>query len=204
MPKSDIPGYDEELDRERRVRTEIFLGEPADICGLKIRQITPLLFSRLLLMRTPFLESDEAMTEAEILRFLWSLSVDFSTEEGKRDEWLKVALIKIIEGGGFDRAEDEIQLFLDETFLDAPHGGRESVPYTTAIAWMVYKMACVPFGWDKDRTMTTPIREIYQYLRCDALAKGQALINSWSDKLRAAWLQELRDAAANNQTGGAN
>lgn len=150
------------------------------------------------------MDSAVEMSDSETLRFLWSLSVDFTTNKEKRESFLKVALERIIDSGGFFKAEEEIDVFLRDTFLDAPSGGRESVPYTTSIAWMVYKMASQPFGWDRDRTMRTPIREIYQYIRCDALAKGQILRNSISDPLKEDWLASLPSARVNKPQEGLN
>lgn len=203
MSKSSIPGYDEALERERKIREEAFLSDRVSICGIEIYQVTPELLARLLRMSTPFLNGDVKLySDSETIRFLWALSPHFSKEQWKRDEFWKLAFSKI--GDEFGKAEDEIEEFVDDTFLDAPHSGRESVPYTCSIAWMVYKMASEPFRWDRDRTMRTPIREIYQYIRCDYLSKGVILRNAISDPVKEEWLASLPTARTIIPTGGNN
>lgn len=143
------------------------------------------------------------LSESEIVRFLWAISPDFSPDESARDAFLQVAL-PVLSQAGWDSAEDEIDEFLNREFLDAPHAGKASVPYVSSVAWMVYRMSIDPFRWDKERTLKTPIREIYQYIRCDSLSKGQILRNTISDEVKEQWLATLPNARVNKPREGLN
>lgn len=150
-------------------------------------------------METPFLIGGNA-NATEIIRFLWALSPDFSTNRDDMDEFVESAL-KLI-GENWHDAEVGIDEFISKTFLDAPRGsGGDAVPYVTGSAWMIYKMGCEPFNWLKERTLHTPVREIYQYMRCHRIDNGGILYNEISDKIKAAWLDELNKNIA---TGGRN
>lgn len=188
MPKSCIPGYDDALKEERKIREEVFLDLPENICGFKIKQITPFLYARLCVMETPFLSGDD-VTPKEVIRFLWALSVDFSEEQEKRDAFIE-SVVKSLEGR-WDEAYEAVEKFLDDTFMDGPvAGGTDSVPYVSGIAWMIFRMGCDPFRWDKERTLHTPMREIYQYMRCADIDRGRIMYNR-SDTIKARFLDDL-------------
>lgn len=199
MPKSCIPGYDEAIAEERRLREEIFLDVPHDIRGIKVQQITPLLLARLLRMESPFIAGDAEINEAEIVRFLWALSSDFSSDAQQRLNFISDCAKRLSEGDGWIDAELDIEEFMDATFLDAPYSsGGDSVPYVSSIAWMIYTMAKEPFRWDESRTLNTPLRKLYQYTRCLKLDKDAPIYNRKSDKLKADWLRDYRDKQGGN------
>lgn len=197
MPKSDIPGYDDALSKERNFREEIFLDLPAKICGIYIHEVTPFLFARLCAINTPFL-GQGTIFEDEIVRFLWALSVDFTTDTEKRKAF-QLETTKSLAGKWKD-AELEIDVFLEATFMDSPMGsGGDCVPYVSGIAWMIFRMGCDPFNWKKEETLHAPMRLIYQLMKCQDLERGRVLYNPISDKVKAYWLDAL-----NANRGGNN
>lgn len=187
---ADIPfpklQYDAALAQERALREAIFLDVPYDISGIKIQNITPFLLARLLAMGTPYLDGGE-YRDTDTVRFLWALSPEFCADEAKRDAFIDLA-IKTIDD--IAKTEAEIEIFLKETFMDGPQGGPASVPYVSGIAWMIYAMARKPFKWKREKTLHTPLREIYQLMRCRKLDKGGIIFNE-SDKIKATWLDEV-------------
>ncbi len=166
------------LDRERRLREEAYLGVPHDICGVPCREITPRLLAILFRLRTPYLTGGEVLPEDTLL-FLWAVHRDNPMRaekstllrRSKRDQFLKSAR-KI----DFTSAEIEIDQWLEDTFMDAPEG-KPSRPYVCSIAWLEYSMSTKPFLWDRDRTLETPLRVIYQLLRCRAIDNGHEVTN---------------------------
>jgi len=194
----EIPGYDEALAEERRIREEAFLDRPHTICGFKINQITPRLLAVLNLVRTPFIFGG-AITEARIAQFLWILSAEYTPDAEKRNSFIE-SLLKSL-GGDFDAAIEEIESFLDDTFLDAPYGGAgpKEAPYVCSIAWTVYSMAKAPFGWDEARTMDTPLRKSWQLIRCRALDNGATLVNRKSDGVTNEWGGKLNEMLNGNE-----
>lgn len=210
MPKSCIPGYDDALREERRIREEIFLGVNPRICGIEIQNITPFLLARLSQMETPFL-CGGPVNKSDIIYFLWALSPAFVGEKRKypRSNFFRKLTFRNPLGPYAQRdafiadvskhlskqwkeAEASIDEFVRDTFMDANNGGSiESVPYVTGVAWMLYKMSCEPFKWHTDRVMHTPVRFIYQLTRCHRLENGAILYNEKSDGVKARWLDVL-------------
>lgn len=138
------------------------------------------------MIRSPFIVGG-IMSDGAIAQFLWALHDDFQYGIKPAQVFTKRTSKSLY--GKFDEAEHEIDSFLEATFLDAPHGGPEKTPYVSTIAWTIYSMSREPFYWDKERTLDTPLREIYQYMRCRALDKGASLVNKLSDKKMDDWLK---------------
>lgn len=186
------------LDCERRLREEAYLDLPHNICGIPCRQITPRLLAVLFRIRTPYLTGEEVTPEAT-LQFLWAVDRNNPMRAEKRKPFQRSKrhqfLDFIARGFDFDLAELEIDQFLNETFLDAPDG-KPSRPYVCSIAWLEYSMSAKPFLWDRERTLETPIRVIYQLLRCRAIDNGISLTNRISDRLVQEALEEINSPEA--------
>jgi hypothetical protein len=188
----DTPEYLAALAEERRLREEIYLDLPRDICGIEVKQITPHLRAVLFNIGSPFI-TEGSITTAHILQFLWACSTDYSTSRFARWRFMRRASrINLI------KAANQIEEFLDDTFLDAPYGGKKSVPYVSSLAWIEVAMRRI-MGWGIETTMHTPLRRIYQLIRCERLEKGDcAIINARSDYERD------RSMHAANGLGGRN
>lgn len=187
------------LDRERSLREEAYLGTPHNICGIPCRQITPRLLALLFRLKTPFLTGAE-VTEEQTLQFLWCVDRNnpFRKERSKLFRPSKRQRFDdfIARGFDFDLAEQEIDQWLEDTFMDAPEG-KPSRPYVCSIAWMEYSMAQKPFGWDYDtKTADVPVRRIYQLLRCRALENQLTITNRISDGLVQDALEEINSPEA--------
>lgn len=197
-----ISGLSEAYDKERRLREEVYLGQPHYVCGIPLAQITPSIFARLLLIRTPFIGGGD-VTPGAIGHFLWACHRDFSLpskgflgwwRHRQRDRFL--ASLKRLD---FAELEAGIDEFLDATFLDMPQGGvRDSTPYVCGVAWMEYRMALDPFRWDSARTLDTPLRRIYQLIRCHDAAQGQPLFNKFSDAVKDKFLRTINEPKGDN------
>lgn len=190
MAKSCIPGYEDALEHERRLREEACLGDTASICGIRIHHVTPYLLARLFRMETPYMGGSGEYTEAETIRFLWAMSVEFSTDAGVRELFI-AKVVKRLSETGYAQAEQEIEDFLTATFLDAPMGGVDSAPVVSSPAWMIHKMMKQYPQMTRQDASNTPIALIYQFMRCEAREKGDILYNP-SDKLKADWMAGVR------------
>ncbi len=192
-----MDAYTAALQVERRQREEVYLGLPHNICGIPCRQITPRLLAILFRLQTPFLTGGGVEPE-DTLQFLWTLDRNNPMRvernllrRSKRqqfDDFIKL-------GFDFDLAEREIDRFLEMTFLDAPEG-KPSRPYVCPIAWLEYSMNGKPFMWDRERTLDTPVRIIYQLLRCRALDNGVSITNKLSDTVLQSALEEINTPEA--------
>lgn len=190
-----IHGLSEAYERERRLREEVYLDQPHYVCGIPLRQITPRMFALLLHIGTPFIGGGVA-TEGDIGRFLWACHRDFTPPSkgilGRFRNWKRDRFLASLRKMDFDELEDGIDEFLDATFLDSPQGGKtDDTPYVCGVAWMEYRMALDPFRWDSERTMRTPLRRIYQLIRCHDSSNGIPLFNKISDDVKSEFLRDL-------------
>lgn len=198
--KITIPGYAEALEKERGFREEIFISEHDSIAGIKVNHVTPFLLARLFRMKSYFF-GDEQYSDGHVIKFLWAVSPEFCTDSDKRNAFVFETAKRLADFGGFDRAADAIEEYLTATFLDSPEGGKLSVPYVCSIAWMITKMALPPFGWSEERTLHTPLRKIYQFIKCVKYSNGEILRNAISDKVKEEWLNQRY---MERQNGGNN
>lgn len=210
MPRVHIPGLPEAFEKERRLREEVYLDQPHFVCGIPLNQITPRIFARLLFIRTPFIGGGE-VTPGEIGQFLWACHRDYELprkrfwggSNRKRNAFLK----SLGRGHDWEELEEEIEMFLDLTFFDAPQGSRsDSTPYACGIASMEYRMLLEPFRWDAEKTLSTPLRRLYQLMRCHGSANGEVLFNRYSDEVKDLALRSMNEdmQAFNELRGGLN
>lgn len=180
--------YRHAVREEARLREEAYLETPYFVCGVEISQITPRILTRLFAMETPFLGgSGVSASEAEIGRFLWACSPEFTLDKGARHVFLQ-SIISI----DWTQAYVEINEFVRVTFMDAPRGHKASIAYVSGVAWLEYMFLQKPFCWDwNTKTADTPVRRLYQLLRCDALTNGATvLVNPLSDAIKQEWVNE--------------
>jgi len=189
--KCVIPQYLEATAEERRLREEVYLDLPHDICGFYTKQITPYLFAILSQMESPVLFGSAEPRDSDYAQFLWALSTNFAVDTKKRESFIERVAKSLYED--HDSIVAGISEFLDATFLDVSSGGREETPYVCSCAWMEYSMSKDPFRWDSQRTLHTPLRRIYQLIRCRTLDNGGTLINNKSDKVKGDWLREFSE-----------
>lgn len=195
MEKLTIPGYAEALAEERKLREEIFLDVPAKLGGVLVNHITPFLLARLSQMRSPFICGGE-YNDQETLRFLWALSPDFVTPEHPDCQdriTMLAALLTKRYGQCFVDVEDEIDAFVKATFMDGPMGGgSEQVPYVIGVAWQIHQMGKAPYRWHWKETLHTPLRIIFQLIRCVKLDRGDTMFNN-SDWIKDQFLKDFRE-----------
>lgn len=196
--KNSIPGYADAVARERKAREEAYLNLPHDVCGIQLKQITPYLYGLLSLERNPFVTGG-TINEAAIAQFLWTLHIDFAVDSKKRD-----AFLKSLEDADWIGLQIGIEELLDLTFLDAPYGGGlNQSPLFCNMAWMEYRLAAEPFRWARDTVLHSPLRVIYQLMRCDAWNHGdKTLVNRWSDQVVDDWMHEKMKQEKEAQNAG--
>jgi hypothetical protein len=190
-----VPGYSEALAKEQQLREEAYLGNPSAVAGVRCYQITPRLLNLLVVLNSPCVMGG-TITPNDAARFLWTLASDFP-KTPKMGRWFANHYPSHLAKMGWDWefVFDSITEFLEATFLDSPNGAR-STPYVCSTAWIEVRMHKF-LGWDSDRTLNTPLRRIYQLLRCEAIMDGdRTLVNRLSDKANDDWLHTAASDAA--------
>jgi len=189
----DIPGYAEAVTREQQNREVAYLGVPFVAEGVRLAQMTPRILAALYAHRSPFVCGGSIPDPVEsVVQFLWACSLNYSNSRFARWHFVR-SIARRVRRGTFDifRALDDIDEYVEVTFQDGPRGGPSSIPYVSQIAWIEYTMSGSPWNWTRERIMKTPLRIIYQQMRCKEMAHGEAPINP-SDRIRAEWLDTLK------------
>lgn len=185
------PGYAEAVAREQQLREEAYLNAPSNICGVRVKQITPRLLGLLNVIQSPWTFGGQVTPGASI-QFLWTLANDFTDRSDEMRDWFTVNFVRRITEKEWDweYVFDSIGEFVDDTFMDAPTGGTESTPYASTTAWLEVRMRKF-MGWDSETTLNTPLRRIYQLLRCEQIMDGdRTIVNKYSDAANDAWIKQ--------------
>lgn len=183
-----IHGYEAEVEQEQLKRNLVYLDQCEIVCGEPIRNITPRSLALLSAMRTPFL-SGGSITAPVVAQFIWALHRDYSVASWWKRRQLRKRLARI----PIEQCATEIFAFLDLTFMDRPTGGKEEKPIASNIAWIVYRFRHEPWRMSERETSNTPLRKLYQELRCWERENDRIPANR-SDILKTDWLNNLNEA----------
>lgn len=183
-----IQGYEDAVDREQLARNLVYLDQCETVCNEPIRNITPRSLALLNAMRTPFLTGGK-ITAATVSQFIWALHRDYSPRSLKA-WWKRRQLRNRLAKLSLEFCMGEIQAFIDLTFMDAPTGGKEEKPIASNIAWLIYRFRHDPWRMSEQETSNTPLRKLYQELRCWERENDKTPANR-SDILKTDWLNDL-------------
>lgn len=180
--------YDKAVAFERQARSEVYLGANQSICGITVADITPHTWAFLNESRTPFIHQGE-YTYAHVAQFIAIVNQESISAEiaDKVQEW------------ELEDCREEIDEFLELTFLDGPGGTKDDgrAPIASSNAWMEYRFSIDPFRWDYDtKTKHVPFRRLHQLLRCDDFYKGNPVVNSVSGKVESDFTKAVNERMA--------
>lgn len=182
-----VAGYDAEVEQEQLARNLVYLDQCETVCGEPIRNITPRLLAILSAMRTPFLHSGD-ITPSVVAQFIWALHRDYSATAWWKRSQLRKRLAKL----PLEQCAIEIFAFLELTFMDRPQGGKEEKPIASSIAWLIYRFRHKPWELKEHETSDTPLRKLYQELRCWERENEKTPANK-SDIKKATWLGDVNE-----------
>jgi hypothetical protein len=170
---SEIPGYIEAVEQENTNRNDAFLDLLTKILPcVHIRQMTPEDFVILDGLGSSILKG-ETPTPRDLTQFLWILS----PERDKRFHFIRARWhgrkCRVFDYAGnanrfktFKTALAALKSYLEKTFQDAPgESGGAQIPYAGWPFHMTNLIAST-YGWSHSEIMKTPLRRLYQYLRC--------------------------------------
>ena len=176
--------------KESVIREFAFLNITHEICGIEVNALTPLHFTLLDFVDSPFINPRDELQPGDIFQFLYVVSTEYRKNDKKHYEEFveKYATINTVE------AMHEICEYINDAFLDAPAevaGGKNtnSRPYP---AWMVpfIDLLASEYGWDDETIIRLPFTRLFQYAKAIDMRKsseaGQKAIcfNRYSDKAK--------------------
>jgi len=197
---ADSLSFEEAVAQEAWERAGAYVDAPSLVCGVPIRQATPLDWARLGYARNPFAVGGIPSHPA-CAQFLFLLRADVETSERKARKRMTqvtcdLAMLPL------SMACEQIEEYLAITFRDSSGGSAHGAPIAISTAWMEYRMQ-VTFGWPSDRTLNTSMRRIFALVRCWQKEQGEIVTNKLShgvedERLRAR--QKAIDDAKDEET----
>lgn len=188
MDNCVVQGYAEAVANEQAARVTAYLDKPEIVCGEPLRNITPHLLAILLDIETPFYCGGN-YGYPHVAQFLCALHVEELDAS-------PINVLRMTRSATRFLLEDcaaQISAFITLTFMDSPKGGGNDKPIASSIAWLRYRFRCEPFRMKPSETMRTPLRQLYQELRCWERDNGEDVRNP-SDRLTSSWLTQVQDA----------
>lgn len=171
--------FEEAVKRENDFRDAAFLNLTTNICGIELPQMTPRDFLILDGIGSPYIVGGER-TLTDLVNFLWHLS---DHRRGKLRYAFFYGRCWMMD---FELSEYWVAQYLQRTFLDSP-GGTPSANRESYAAWIAYLVDHVAseYGWALDDVMNTPLRILYQQIRCILLRHNpdRKFINPLSRKV---------------------
>jgi len=185
----------EAVAEECRLRDLAYLDLPETLCGLEVHPLTPRLWTVLRAIHTPFLKGGE-ITDGHIGQFIAAILVSktFAAPYESLADKVGAAVARY----STDECIEEINEYLRISFMDAPTGGKETKPIACGEAWLIHRFRGEPFNQPKDVTRDTPLRQLYQELRCYISDQGTPISNP-SDLLNVQFAQTLTEALASGE-----
>jgi len=182
-----IPGLRAAVEAETRQREVAFLPVNESICGVEVLPFTPIHFTALDAVRSPFVHGG-IPSAGDVLAFLWCVSPEY--QPGARFKAWRFA--RRNRGIDYFKALAGIQEYLSQAFGDAP--GRKDTGFTpsyysgTAAA---VDLLAHQYGWHEKDILRMPYKRIFQYARCikSRLVEKPIHFNR-SEELIARWQEE--------------
>lgn len=139
-------------------QAESFLFLNESIAGVKIQNMTIRHYLILDGIDSPLLYGNEASAE-DFAKFLWILSPDFSSDEKKRNEFLK-EVRKI----PMKNAVQDVTEYLKKTFQDADiEESKKEKSYANFVSYLIDLFAR-EYHWTISEVMNLPLRVAYQLI----------------------------------------
>ena len=176
--------YRRAIASETADRAYSILGIRETIAGIECEPLTPRRAEWLRLCNSPFIVGG-TVGLAEVIQFLWVVSVDFKPSKEARDLFFQ-RMVKL----DFDKARADINEYLDRAYLDSSHRSAQSAPMVSSAAYYAHSMAGEPYRMNWRDVLDTPLAVLHQLIKARNESAGEIVANKRSDKVRGDWLQK--------------
>lgn len=182
--------YRAAVERETATREAVFLGLPEQVGGYLLRPFTPLDYTTLHLIGSPFITGGQA-TPADVWQFLWHQSVRFHPKSRVLRTWHRWTLYWHPD---YQSLLVGCRHYVAEALSELPGGsGKQSKSYYSFLASVIDCLAS-EYGWTRDVIMRLPFKELCQYLKAIRRRKDpKAILFNASDPL---FLRAVRESAS--------
>lgn len=203
-----------------RRRAEAFCDAPDYVLGQEVRPLTPRTFSMLVAVGSHFVVGGRA-TEGDVRNYLWFHSPAWchSGVNGwarskarvlrpllcelapRRVRWLGFQLDLDCYSAALALAIADIRRLIDDAFADCPAGRSGGAAIATVEAEMINVFAR-EYCWPMERTRNTPLRQLFQLLRCVRASHGDDIGDRGEQEILAAHLRKRQAAILEGMENG--
>lgn len=188
-----IPEYVEACQKQDRLRDFAFLELEAVLCGHVVKPMTARHLALLTHCGNGFVTGGDVLPE-HIPQFIYVLQGGSLADE-------KAMRRFAVDFGwrNFKTCCDEIEAFVNATFLDSPEGGgKRGETFNSWLASLVDVLAR-EYGWQQREVLDLPIACVFQYLRVIRMRSSdkEPMVNKLSDEARAKGIARMMAEAKN-------
>lgn len=204
-------------------RAAAFCDAPDYVLGQEVRPLTPRTFSMLLAVDCHFIVGGRA-TEGDVRNYLWFHSPDWCHSgvagwQRRKAQAIRPLLRELASpirramglpldlaryGAALALAVADVRRLVEEAFADCPAGSGDGVAVATMEAQMVNTFAR-EYHWTAEQTRNTPLRQLFQLLRCLRASRGEDVGDRGEQEILAAHIARKQaefDAATQPVTEG--
>lgn len=205
----EIPGFREAVARERKLRDRAFLGGNEIVCGVVVKQLSLRTLIMLEHAENGFVIPYRYDTGLELvshaMQVLWFARAEWQPPEVKpfsfwRSFYNSVAerkfQTKLLRAYKPMQLVEEVQEWLDESFVDSPSGSADKtfVPsYVAYPAHVVDLFADAGLLFTYDEIMDMPLKRLWQHWRLAAHRVYNRALTNPSDKIAVEHLAKGRN-----------
>ncbi len=192
-----------------RRRAAAFCDAPDYVLGIVVQPLTPRTFSMLAAVGCHFVCGGRP-TEGDVRNWIWFHSPAWTNRQGAGWQRRKAAalrpflrqldahpLLRRLTRRPLDLAHyhavmalaiADIRRLVEDAFADCPAGGPDVAPVATMEAQLTNTFAKA-YGWAPERTRATPLRQLFQLVRCIQQANGHDIADRGEQEIVAAHLR---------------
>lgn len=190
-------------------RCEAFCEVPDYVLGIEVRPITPATFSMLRAVGSHFIVGGRP-TEGDVRNYIWFHSADWCNSSipgwSRRKARALAPLLRQLANPWRRRfglrldvprysaalllAITDIRKIVDDAFADIPaESAANQAPLACLEANLIHSFA-KGYGWAPERTRHTPLRQLFQLLRCLRASAGEDVRDEGENRILANHLRQ--------------
>jgi len=200
-----------------RRRAEAFCDAPEYVLGSLVLPLTPRTFSMLVAVESHFVCGGRA-TEGDVRNYLWFHSAEWCHAGTPGWQRRKARALRRLNrelanpirrlmgfpldlaryGAALALAVADIRRLIEDALADCQTVTGSGSPVATMEAQLIATFAR-EFSWEPERTRNTPLRQLFQFLRCICKSRGEDIADAGEQEILAAHLRR-RQAALNEES----
>lgn len=205
-----LPQLDAYRKATAKRRATAFCDAPEYVFGIEVKPLTPATWSMLCATGSRFVKGETAL-EGDVRNYLWFHSPRYGLKASKRVKRRALGRLTMAATQPWARwlglkpsitrycsvlatAVAEIETLIFEAFADAPQAkSNKGKPLATLESQLIVEFARELY-WAPEQTRHTPLKQLFQHLRCIHASKGHEPEDAGEDAMLYAHMKARNDA----------